>query len=166
MSGREVDYDYLDRRIGQMLADKLGEGHELLHDCGLAAIMASLLLRAARADGSISAEESHMILVSLQEVFDITGAKALELVNSVASQLASESELMNVFSGLQFILTDEDKETVLILLLRIIAADGQQASEEMAVFSETVEALSISPEVVHRVFDRYFEETMVSDSDV
>ena len=162
---KEVNYDYLDQRIGALFAEKLGAGHELLHDCGLAAMMTSLMIRAARAGGSITDEETHEILVALQEVFDITGAKALELLNTVATELASGNELMPVLAGLQFVLNDEDKETILLLLLRIIAADGKQASAEMAVFSVTVDTLGISAEVVHRVFDRYFEETMILDAE-
>jgi uncharacterized tellurite resistance protein B-like protein len=163
VSRDDVDYDYLNARIGALLAEKLGEAHELLHEAGLAALMTSLMLRAARSDGSISQEETQEILVTLQEVFSITGARALELVNSVASQLASDSDLMTVFAGLQFDLNDSDKKMVLLLLLRIIAADGKQDSKEMTIFTDTVKALDISPEVVHRVFDRYFEETMVND---
>jgi|GEM_PF-776583 len=163
MIREDVDYQYLNARIGELLAEKLGEAHELLHEAGLAALMASLMMRAARADGAISEQETQEILVALQEVFNITGARALELVNSVASQLASDSDLMTVFASLQFVLNDRDKKMVLLLLLRIIAADGWRDSAEMTVFTDTVKALNISPEVVHRVFDRYFEETMAND---
>ena len=159
----DVDYQYLNARIGDLLADKLGEAQELMHESGLAALITSLMLRAARADGNISDEETHQILVTLQEVFNITGASALELVNSVASQLASDSDLMTVFASLQYFLSDSDKEIVLILLLRMIAADGKKNSDEMRVYTDTVKALNISPEVVHQVFDRYFEETMIDD---
>ena len=163
MSVDEVDYEYLNARIGELLAEKLDEAHEILHESGLAALVISLMLRTARADGHISDQETHQVLVTLQEVFGITGGRALELVNSVALQLAWDSDLMKVFSTLQFLLKDTDKKILLLLLLRTIAADGNKANEEMAVFADTVEALNISPEVVHQVFDSYFAETMIDD---
>jgi len=158
---KDIDYDFLDRRMGELIAEQLGEGHEVLEGAGLAAIMAALMVRAARADGSIEEAETQQILVALQEVFEITGAPALELVNTVASELASGDELLEFLRGLRLFVTDEDRETVLLLLLRLIAADGKRATAEMAVFQEAVEALAISDETVHKVFDQYFAETFV-----
>jgi len=159
-----INYEFLDRRIGELIAENLGEGHEVLQGAGLAAIMTALLIRAARADGTISDSETHEILASLQETFEITGAKALELVNTVSSQLASGDELLEFLRGLRLFVTDEDRETVLLLLLRLIAADGKRATAELAVFQEAVDALAISEQVVHKVFDQYFAETFVDDS--
>jgi len=160
---QEIDYEFLDRRMGELIAEQLGEGNEVLEGAGLAAIMTALMIRAARADGTISEEETQQILVSLQEVFQITGGKALELVRTVSSELADGEQLLEFLRGLRLFVTDEDRETVLLLLLRLIAADGKRATAELAVFREAVEALDISEEIVHKVFDQYFAETFVDD---
>ena len=39
-------------------------------------------------------------------------------------------------------------------------ADGRRHIGEMEKFNLAVEAIGISPEAVHRAFDRYFAETM------
>mgnify|MGYP001823085571 CR=1 FL=1 len=44
--------------------------------------------------------------------------------------------------------------------LKVIAADGRREVAEMEQFSLAMEGLDISPEIVHRAFDRYFAETM------
>ena len=47
-----------------------------------------------------------------------------------------------------------------IIMKFLIAADGRRDVNELERFNESVEALNIPPEVVHRAFDRYFSETM------
>jgi signal transduction histidine kinase len=46
------------------------------------------------------------------------------------------------------------------MALKVIAADGRREVAEMENFNQAVEGIGISPEIVHRAFDRYFAETM------
>jgi len=46
------------------------------------------------------------------------------------------------------------------MALKVVAADGRREVAEMEKFNQAVEAIGISPEIVHRAFDRYFAETM------
>jgi uncharacterized tellurite resistance protein B-like protein len=46
------------------------------------------------------------------------------------------------------------------MALKVVAADGQRHFSEMEQFNRAMEAAGISPETVHRAFDRYFAETM------
>jgi hypothetical protein len=48
--------------------------------------------------------------------------------------------------------------------LKVIAADGRREFAEMENFNRAVEAVGVSPEIVHRAFDRYFAETMPGNS--
>ncbi len=49
------------------------------------------------------------------------------------------------------------------MALKVIAADGRREVAEMEKFNQAVEAVNISPEIVHRAFDRYFAETLPRD---
>ena len=44
--------------------------------------------------------------------------------------------------------------------LKVVAADGRKDFEEMEQFKRAMDGIGISPEIVHRAFDRYFAETM------
>ncbi len=57
-------------------------------------------------------------------------------------------------------LSDEEKEEIALMALKVIAADGRREFAEMEQFSAAVEAVGISEDIVHRAFDRYFAETM------
>ena len=57
-------------------------------------------------------------------------------------------------------LTEGDKEDIALMALKVVAADGRREVAEMEKFNQAVEAIGISPEIVHRAFDRYFAETM------
>ena len=46
------------------------------------------------------------------------------------------------------------------MALKVVAADGRRQVSEMEQFNQAVAAVGISPEIVHRAFDRYFAETM------
>ena len=46
------------------------------------------------------------------------------------------------------------------MALKVIAADGRREVGEIEQFNKAVEAIGVSPEIVHRAFDRYFAETM------
>ena len=47
--------------------------------------------------------------------------------------------------------------------LKVIASDGTRDVEEMEQFRNTMEAMEIDPNIVHKAFDRYFEQTMPGD---
>lgn len=45
------------------------------------------------------------------------------------------------------------------MMLKVVAADGDRDAEEMEKLRRAAELLEISADVVHRAYDRYFEET-------
>ena len=60
-------------------------------------------------------------------------------------------------------LSDEDKQDIALMGLRVVAADGQRQFAEMEQFNKAMAVMGISPDIVHRAFDIYFEETMPGD---
>ena len=52
------------------------------------------------------------------------------------------------------------QDVVAVWGLKVVAADGRRDVAEMEQFSRAMEAIDVSPEIMHRAFDRYFAETM------
>ena len=123
-------------------------------------LVAALLIFIARGSGTIEPEESAKMIDLIEEHFQMEGSESLELLTRAMSELADNPELGQALIDLAPTLSDQDKEDIAVMALKVIAADGRRYVSEMEKFSEAVEALEISPEAVHRAFDRYFSETM------
>jgi uncharacterized tellurite resistance protein B-like protein len=123
-------------------------------------LVAALLIFIARGSGSIEPEESAKMIDLIEEYFQMQGAESLELLTRAMSEMAENPELGQALIDLAPTLTEDDKEEIALMALKVIAADGRRQVGEMEKFNQAVEAIGISPETVHRAFDRYFAETM------
>jgi len=123
-------------------------------------LVAALLIFVARGSGSIAPEESAKMIDLIEEHFKLQGAESLELLTRAMSELAEKPDLTDHLVELGRTLSDREKEDIAVMALKVIAADGRREVAEMEQFSIAVEAVGVSPEIVHRAFDRYFAETM------
>jgi len=123
-------------------------------------LVAALLIFVAQGSGAIEPEESARMIDLIEEHFQLQGAESLELLTRAMSELAEKPELSQMLAELGRSLPDSDKEDIAVMALKVIAADGRRQVAEMEMFNQAVEAIGISPEIVHRAFDRYFAETM------
>jgi uncharacterized tellurite resistance protein B-like protein len=123
-------------------------------------LVAALLIFVAQGSGSIAQEESAKMLDLIEEHFKMEGSESLELLTRAMSELAEKPELGQHLVELGQTLSDQQKEDIAVMALKVIAADGRREFAEMENFSRAVEAVGVSPEIVHRAFDRYFAETM------
>ena len=123
-------------------------------------LVAALLIYVARGSGTIEPEESAKMIDLIEQRFHMEGAESLELLTRAMSEMAENPELGQALIELAPTLSDQDKEDIALMSLKVIAADGRRDVREMEKFNEAVEALGISPDAVHRAFDRYFSETM------
>ena len=123
-------------------------------------LVAALLIFIAQGGGAIEPEESARMIDLIEEHFQLQGAESLELLTRAMSELAEKPELSQMLAELGRSLPDSDKEDIAVMALKVIAADGRRQVAEMEMFNQAVEAIGISPEIVHRAFDRYFAETM------
>ena len=123
-------------------------------------LVAALLIFIARGSGRIEPEETAKMLDLIQEHFQLAGAETLELLTRAMSELAEKPELGELLAELGKSLSDDDKEDIAVMALKVIAADGRREVAEMEKFNQAVEAVGVSSEIVHRAFDRYFAETM------
>ncbi len=123
-------------------------------------LVAALLIFIARGSGTIEPEESTKMIALIEEYFQMQGAESLELLTRAMSEMAENDELGQALIDLAPTLTEDDKEDIALMALKVVAADGRREVAEMEKFNQAVEAIGISPEIVHRAFDRYFAETM------
>lgn len=123
-------------------------------------LVAALLIYVARGSGEIKPEESTKMIDLIEVHFKLQGAESLELLTRAMSELSEKPELGKILTELGPTLSDKDKEDIAVMALKVVAADGRREVAEMEKFNQAVEAIGISPEIVHRAFDRYFAETM------
>lgn len=122
-------------------------------------LVAALLIYVARGSGQIEPEESSQIIDLIEAHFNIKGAASLELITRALSEMADKPTLVDLLVGLAPTLSDLEKEDVALMCLKVVAADGQRDVSEMEQFNKAMGAIGVSPEIVHRAFDRYFEQT-------
>lgn len=123
-------------------------------------LVAAMLIFVARGSGTIQPEESAKMIDLIEEHFQMQGAESLELLTRAMSEMADNPELRQALVDLAPTLSEKDKEDIALMGLKVIAADGRREVAEMEKFNQAVEAIGISPDIVHRAFDRYFSETM------
>ena len=124
-------------------------------------LVAALLIFIAKGGGSIEPEETATMIGLLGDYFDLSGSEALELLTYAIGELHDRPKLAASLAELGRTLPDSEKEDIAVMALQVIAADGRQEVSEMEQFNTAVEAVQVSPEIVHRAFDRYFAETTV-----
>jgi uncharacterized tellurite resistance protein B-like protein len=92
--------------------------------------------------------------------FQLQGAESLELITTAMSEMADKPTLVTLLTDLGPTLSEEDKEDIALMGLKVVAADGRREFDEMEQFNKAMEAIGIAADIVHRAFDRYFAETM------
>ena len=123
-------------------------------------LVAALLVFVAKGSGQIEPEESAKMIELIEEHFHFQGAESLELITTAKTEMADKPTMAALLTDLGPTLSEGDKEDIALMGLKVVAADGTRQFDEMEQFNKAMEAIGISPDVVHRAFDRYFAETM------
>lgn len=122
-------------------------------------LVAALLIYVAKGDGTIHPQESSRMLDLIQDYFAMQGAESLELLTNAISEMAERPDLAQSLAELGRGLSNQEKEDIAVMALKVIAADGRRDIGEMEHFNAAIEAAEITPDIVHRAFDRYFKES-------
>jgi uncharacterized tellurite resistance protein B-like protein len=125
-------------------------------------LVAAFLIDVARGSGQIEPEESSQIIDLIETHFHLEGAESLELITRALSEMADKPTLIELLMDLAPALSDAEKEEIAFMGLKVVAADGQREVSEMEQFDKAMGSMGVSPEIVHRAFDRYFEQTIPS----
>lgn len=126
-------------------------------------LVAAFLIYIARGNGKIEPEESAEIIGLIEDHFHLEGPQSLELITRAMSEMIEKPTLVMLLKDLVPTLSDQEQEDIALMGLKVIASDGERDVTEMEKFSDAMQAMEISPEIVHRAFDRYFDQTMPGD---
>ena len=121
-------------------------------------LVAALLVFVAKGDGTISDKETAKMLQLVEEHFQLHSAESLALLTRAMTDLAENPDLNGLLTELSHVLTPEEKEDIAVMLLKVVAADGQRDVDEMEMMNVAAEIIEIAPDVRHKAFERYFAE--------
>jgi len=153
-----VSSEILSSRVeGSTLIVETAEGQETYDSKFL---VAATLIYVARGGGKIEPEESSLIIDLIEEHFHIPGAESLELITRALEETLDKPALANLLTDLAPTISDREKEEIALMGLKVVAADGRRDVAEMEQFNAAMNSMGISPDIVHRAFDRYFDQTM------
>jgi uncharacterized tellurite resistance protein B-like protein len=151
------DDTFISRLEGKRLVVETADGVE---EYDAQFLVAALLVYIARASGQIEPEESAKMIELIEEHFQLQSAASLQLITRAMNEMVEKPQLSEGLIKLASTFSAPEKEAIAIMALKIIAADGRREFAEMEHFKLAMEALQISPEIVHKAFDQYFAETM------
>ena len=122
-------------------------------------LVVALMVFVAKGDGTISETETQEMMALLDEQYQMPGSEALALLTRAITDIAENPDIGNLLRDLSAVLNLKEKEIIALMLLKVVAADGRKDAEEMEKLRVAAEIISIPEDVMHRAFDRYFEET-------
>ena len=121
-------------------------------------LVAALCIYVAKSDGRISEREMEEMLELVGEHFHLQSSESLSLLTRAMADLADDPDLIGMLKRLGTELSDDEKENIAVMLLKIVAADGRKEAEEMEALGTAAEMIDIAPGRVHNAFDRYFSD--------
>ena len=121
-------------------------------------LVAALLVSIANSDGEISAIETEKMLQLVGEHFELKSSESLELLTGAMEKLAENPDLTSILQELASVLTSVDKEDVALMMYKVVAADGREATEEMESLAAAAELIGIPPGSLQAARARFFAE--------
>ena len=116
----------------------------------------SLLAVAANSDGSVDSRETSRMIEVLMQRFDLSAINALDFVTRALDDLAAQQSSAALIHDLNRTLSLRQKEDCIVMLLEVIAADGEKQAREMKLLNQTLEALDIPDKMVAGIFQKYY----------
>lgn len=117
--------------------------------------VAGLMAVAALSDGSIDPRETERMVLALKRHYDLTNSTALDFVTRAISAAPEREVAAELISRLNKDLSHKQKQECLVMLLEVIAADGEKEARELKVLNDTIEALRIPDRYVTAAFAEY-----------
>lgn len=121
-------------------------------------LFAGAMIFVAKGDGEISSVETQKMLELLGEHFGFASSESLALLTRVIEEMAHTLELPLIAREVGDQLTDQEKEDMALMMLKVVAADGHRDVKEMQAMSEAAAVVGISADIMHNAFDRYFDD--------
>ncbi len=120
--------------------------------------VACLLAMAASSDGSIDTQESERLVTAMQHGFAVKSDAALKLVVRALDDVKQHPDVSSLLRKLQRALDKNQKETLVVMLLEVIAADNMKDAREIKLLDSAMTGLKISDQTMDRAYRRYFAQ--------
>lgn len=122
-------------------------------------LVAALLVQVARSDGEIQAQESNRMLELIGEHFELRSAESLELLQRAMTEIAENEQLDTLLGSLGQTLTESDRDSIALMMVKVLAADGRADAGEMERLRDAAGIVGIDARTIHAAFDRYALES-------
>jgi uncharacterized tellurite resistance protein B-like protein len=122
-------------------------------------LVSALLVLVAKGSGTISGEETALMLQLVNDHFGLHSSESLELITNAMEDIADNPDFESLLRDLSKLLNVAEKEDVALMMLKVAAADGRKSADEMEQLRFAADLIEIPAETMHRAYDRYFEET-------
>ncbi len=120
-------------------------------------LVAATLVILAKSDGGISPDENLRMVQLLREKYRLQPGEALELITRVAASDTTVEDSAALLASVNNEFSSADKEELLLMALKVIAADREKDAGEMEFLATLVEELRVDDETMDAVYSRYFE---------
>ena len=127
-------------------------------------LLAALMIFVAKSDRTVSIDETEQMLALIEQHYEMPGAESLALLKRAIEDIADNPDMESLLRDLSGMLSDDEKEDIAVMLLKVAAADGRQDAESMEKLLKAREIIGIQAETMHDAYDRYFEETGFSSA--
>lgn len=122
-------------------------------------LIASVLVVFAKSDGGISPEENLRMVQLLRQRHGLQPGAALELITRLAGTSIAHNDFERLLESANQEFSVAEKEELVLMVLKVIAADREKDADEMKLLSTLVEGLHISDKVMASVYERYFDKS-------
>ena len=119
-------------------------------------LVAATLVILAKSDGGISPDENLRMVQLLREKYRVQPGEALELITRAAALDTTAEDSAALLASVNEEFSSADKEELLLMALKVIAADGEKDAGEMELLAILVERLRVDDETMDAVYSRYF----------
>lgn len=134
------------------------ESHDNAKAYDIEYLVAVLLVTVARSDGQISPAETDEMLRLVGDYFHMHCAASLDLLTHAITDLSESPDLTELLQGWSIALKPAEKEDIAVMMLKVVAADGNRNSQEMDMFHKAADIIEISNETLHNAFNRFFDD--------
>lgn len=128
-------------------------------------LVAAVLVVCAKSDGGISPEENLRMVKLLRGTYGLQPGEALALITRLADTSATAHDLEMLLDSVNEEFSNAEKEELILMVLKVIAADQEKDADEMRLLAHLVDGLQIPDTAMQRIYDRYFEQRGTSDRD-
>jgi uncharacterized tellurite resistance protein B-like protein len=140
------------------MADLSDSRQYLIDNIASPDLVAAVLVVFAKSDGGVSPEENLRMVKLLRETYGFQPGEALELITRLADTRAAAQDLEMLLDSVNKEFSSAEKEELVLMVLKVIAADQEKDAGEMELLEKLVAGLQIPDKALQRVYDRYFEQ--------